>query len=86
MTDDTPLNGLADLIGDLVLGLVQPGGNGGGLCRPASLEVTLPVETWLEPATSGTILRTNLPRTRLRTSFDRPVGRLVIHIAAAGAA
>jgi hypothetical protein len=80
MSQTAPLRPLSDLIDDLTLGLLASAFNGGGRLRPESLDVTLPVETRLDDGEGGLVLRTDLPRTRLRTDFDRPIGRLVIHI------
>jgi hypothetical protein len=70
---------LADLIVDLAAGL---GAGRGGRLRPSGARFDLPVETEIELSSDGVLLRADMPRLRTRTAFDRPIGRLVLTIAA----
>lgn len=72
---------LEDMIGDLVEGLVVPGGlrSGGGL-HATSAEFTLPVETHIARGPGGLVVHADMPATRTPSSLDMPVGRLVMRL------
>ncbi|MDZ3832302.1 MAG: hypothetical protein U0S50_10840 [Sphingopyxis sp.] len=67
----------ADGIGDLTRGSTGPEG-----LRPVSLECRLPVESVVEFRNGELTLLSDLPATRMRTGFDRPVNRLSFTLAA----
>ncbi|WP_447755398.1 hypothetical protein [Sphingopyxis fribergensis] len=75
---------LADLLVEFAEGigaLAQPGGTMDEL-RPVSLECRLPVESVVEFRDGTLTLLSDLPATRMRTDFDRPVHRLSFTLAA----
>ena len=72
---------LEDVIGELaeaIIGL-RSGDAAAGLIA-TSVELNLPIEATLETGPRGPVVRADLPRTRTRTDFDRPVGRLALHL------
>ena len=42
----------------------------------------LPVETRVTAEGDGVVVRADVPQTRTRTAFDRPLGRLALHLTA----
>ena len=78
---------LEDLIGDLASGVFafvpspESRDRQGGL-RPVSLALDLPVETRVTAEGDAVVVRADVPQTRTRTSFDRPLGRLALHLIA----
>jgi hypothetical protein len=50
--------------------------------RPVSAEFDLPIETRVGLVGGDVIVLADVPRTRTRTAFDLPVGRLILRISA----
>jgi hypothetical protein len=70
---------LEDLIADLARGLAPAGIEASGI-RPVDIEFSLPVEMRIDPAADGPRIVADVPRTRTRTAFDPPLGRLVMRL------
>ena len=86
MTEIAPRRSLEDLIAELATELAnlsgqRPGGNLGQV-RPASVEFDLPIETRVADGPAGPAVVADLPRTRTRTAYDLPLGRLTLHLVA----
>lgn len=69
---------LADLLVEFAEGIggLARTGEAGETLRPVSLECRLPVESVVEFQGDELVLLSDLPATRTRTDFDRPVNRL----------
>ncbi len=74
---DAPRRPLEDLIGELLDGVTALPAAG---LRATSVAFDLPIEATVEAGPEGPMVRADVPRTRTRTWFDRPVGRLSLHI------
>ncbi len=68
---------LEDLIGELLDGVAALPAAG---LRATGVEFDLPIEATFEAGPTGPTVRADVPRTRTRTWFDRPVGRLSLSI------
>lgn len=76
MTDAAP-RPLEDLIGELLDGITALPAAG---LRATGITFDLPIEARVEAGPAGPLVRADLPRTRTRTWFDRPIGRLSLNI------
>ncbi|MBN8809819.1 MULTISPECIES: hypothetical protein [unclassified Sphingomonas] len=68
---------LEDLIGELLDGIAALPTVG---VRATGITFDLPIEARVDTGPAGPLVRADLPRTRTRTWFDRPVGRLSLRI------
>ena len=78
---------LEDLITELAEGIgavsaARPGQAGRVL--PVSVAFKLPIEAHVEDRDGTLVVLADLPRTRTRTAFDRPVGRLSLNLVMGG--
>jgi hypothetical protein len=78
---------LEDLIADLAMGVIDHAGGKRDrardtVVRPVSAEFDLPIETRVGLVGGDVIVLADVPRTRTRTAFDLPVGRLILRISA----
>ena len=69
------MNTFSQLIEALVDGLPQPAGSpsAGVIVRATDVDLTLPIESRIE---RGAVLHASLPRGRMATGFEMPLGRL----------
>jgi hypothetical protein len=69
------LNTFSQLIEALVDGLPQPTGSisAGVIVRATDVDLTLPIESRIQ---DGAVLHASLPRGRMATGFEMPIGRL----------
>jgi hypothetical protein len=78
---------LEDVIGELVDGMSalpaidRRNGDGTGLVV-TGLELALPLEARVLAGPTGPVVHADMPTMRTRTSFDLPVGRFVLRLAA----
>jgi hypothetical protein len=68
----------AAFIEALVDGLPQPAGSAasGVIVRATDVDLTIPIESRIEP---GGVLHASLPRGRMATGFDAPIGQFSAH-------
>ena len=68
----------AEFIEALVEGLPQPAGSpeAGVVVRATDVDLTLPIESRIEP---GGVLHASLPRGRMATGFEVPLGQFSAH-------
>jgi hypothetical protein len=52
--------------------------------RPISVAFALPVEAHIETRGDKLVVLADVPRTRTRTAFDRPLGRLSLNVVTGG--
>jgi hypothetical protein len=72
---------LEDMIGELVEAIsgLSASSSHMGL-RASGFELDLPIETVVTAGPNGSVVRADMPRTRTRSFFDRPVGRMRLTI------
>jgi len=87
MTNRSSRRLLEDLITDLALGVIGPSESGTGMMRQGgvravSIEFDLPVEAYVAAADGNLVVLADVPRSRTRTMFDLPLGRLSLKLVA----
>ena len=78
---------LEDLITELAdgIGAVSAASSGeSGRVVPVSVAFKLPVEAHVEDRNGTLVVLADFPRTRTRTDFDRPLGRLSLSLVMGG--
>lgn len=85
MIEYTERRPLEDLVADLASGLIASSEDAGAMMRatgvrPVSVEFNLPVETHVGTANERLTVFVDVPRTRTRTPFDLPIGRLTLRL------
>lgn len=78
---------LEDLITELAEGIGEASAASAreaGRVVPVSVSFKLPVEAHVEDRDGRLVVLADLPRTRTRTDFDRPLGRLSLNLVMGG--
>ena len=78
---------LEDLITELAQGISEASAastRDAGRVVPMSVAFKLPVEAHVEDRDGRLVVLADLPRTRTRTDFDRPLGRLTLNLVMGG--